>query len=146
MKDSGIVISTQGDLAQVKVSCLSACQDCSASALCSHHSQAEGLLSVKNHVRACTGDEVQIDVPEENYNRALILLFGVLLGAALMGALCGYLIAGWLSLPSSQGGLLGFFFAIGAAAIWLTKFFRKTNAINLYPRITGIIQKGDCHG
>lgn len=146
MKDNGIVISTQGDEAQVKVSCLTACLDCSASAFCSQRNKSEGLLSAKNPVHASPGDMVQIDVPDDNYSRALIFLFGSLLGAALIGSLSGYGLANLLSLSSTQGGLLGFFLGMGVAAFWLTQYFRKTNAQNLYPIIIDIIQKGDCHG
>ena len=84
MRDKGIVITTQGDLAKVRVACFSACEDCSARSLCLGHKNSQGLLAVKNSLHADPGDKVVIEVPESNYTKALIVLFGSLVFSALL--------------------------------------------------------------
>ncbi len=146
MRDSGLVISVQGDLAQIQVSCSDACSDCSASSLCKGPNQSKGLIEARNPHNAAPGDEVQIEIPETNYNRALILLFGTLLVASVGGAFAGILLAGTLSLPSSQAGFFGFILGLGAAIPWLVRYFRTANLKSLYPVILDITKKGGCHG
>ena len=146
MKDNGIVISVQGDLAQIKVSCSDGCSDCSASSLCKGPSQGEGHIDARNPHNATPGDEVLIEIPETNYNRALILLFGTLLMASVGGAVAGFLLAHPLSLPSSLAGFFGFFVGLGAAIPVLIRYFHRANQENLYPIILDITKKGGCHG
>ena len=93
MKDNGLVVSINKDLAHVEVKCLEACRDCSARSLCVGQKQAKGLLAVKNPLNAGPGDKVQIEVPDTNYSKALILLFGTLLIVALIGMAAGYLLS-----------------------------------------------------
>jgi len=146
MKDSGIVISVQGDLAHIKVSCSDACSDCSASSLCRGPSKSEGHLNAKNPHNAYPGDEVLIEIPETNYNRALIILFGTLLLGSVGGAFAGILSAPALSLHPSQAGFAGFVLGLGAAIPGLVRYFRKANHSTLYPVILDITKKGGCHG
>lgn len=146
MTDSGVVMSVQGDLAQIRVSCTDACADCSASSLCKGVSQNEGYLDVKNPVGAHPGDEVRIAIPESNYNRALILLFGSLLAAAVAGAFAGTLVAAPLALPPSQSGFLGLLLGLGVMVPVMVRYFRRINLKSLYPVILDITKKGDCHG
>lgn len=147
MKDKGIVINTQGDLAQVKVDCFAACDACAAQNLCLRQNQAlgQGLLSVKNSLHADPGDEVVIEIPERHYTRALIVLFVSLLISALAGLTAGYASALFLPFSSSQGSLLGFFLGIGAGMTWVVHYFRKHQLDNIYPDIIHITIKGDTH-
>jgi positive regulator of sigma E activity len=146
MQDSGVVISVQGKLAQIQVDCSRACSDCSASSLCKGPQQSEGRLAVKNTLNATPGDEVTIEIPETDYNRSLILLFGTLLLASVAGAVAGYLLAAPFSLSPSQTGSVGFILGLGAAIPGLVRYFRKANLASLYPVILDITKKGDCHG
>ena len=146
MKDKGLVLSTNKDLAKVEVHCLAVCHDCSAHALCIGHSVSKGLLSVKNPVSASPGDHVAIEVPEEKYSRSLIVLFGGLLAAALLGLAAGYFISLLTALPAEPVGIIGLLIGIIAGIGILTKYFQNENKRNLYPFITEIIRKGDRHG
>lgn len=146
MKDNGIVIAIQGDLAQVRVECAQACQECSASSLCKGSAEKEGMISAQNPLDAAPGDEVLIEVPENRYNRALIGLFSGLLGGALIGTGAGYGLSGPLSLDPSLSGPLGFFVGLGLAIPGLILYFRKINQRFLSPSIIEIIQKGERHG
>jgi len=143
MKDNAIVISTEGDLAQVKVSCFQACDECLAHSLCIGSSKTKGQLLVKNPLNASPGDKVQIEVPEQNYTRALIIIFGGLLAASLAGMGIGYLFSRFIPLSLSLSSMLGFFLGIGLITLWLFRYFQTINQKKMYPRIIDIPKKGD---
>ncbi len=143
MKDNGTVISTEGGLAQVKVSCFQACDECAAHNLCIGPTKTKGQLLVKNPLNASPGDKVRIEVPEQNYTRALIIIFGGLLAAALAGMGVGYLFSGFIPLSLPQSSMLGFFLGIGLITLGLFRYFRTINQIKMYPRIIDITKKGD---
>ena len=140
------MIAIQGDLAQVRVECAQACQECSASSLCKGSAERDGIISVQNPMDAAPGDAVLIEVPEGRYNRALIGLFSGLLGGALLGTGAGYGLSGTLSLDPSISGPLGFFAGLGLAIPGLNLYFRKINQRILSPSVIEIIQKGERHG
>ena len=147
MKDKGLVITTKDDLAQVEVQCLiESCGSCSAKSLCTGQNKAKGLLAVKNPLKACAGDKVEIDIPETKYNQILILLFGSLLSAALLGMGAGYLLSSFLPLSSSAASLLGLLLAVIGVGCILYCHFRRKLKNKLYPVIINILKKGDCHG
>jgi positive regulator of sigma E activity len=146
MKDKGIVISTDDNYACVEVACLEVCQGCSASSLCIGQKNANGLISVKNPLRAKTGDRVLIAIPESSYSNALILLFGVLLFALLVGMGLGYLVSPVLPLSSSESSFFGIALSVVLAGIGLSRRFKRINNKSLYPEITEILNKGGSYG
>ncbi len=147
MKDKGLVVSTKNDFAQVEVQCLiESCASCSARSLCTGRDKSKGLLEVQNPLNACTGDEVEIEIPETKYNQALILLFGTLLIAALLGMGAGYFLSPIVPMPSSTASFLGLILAVLGTGLFLFRYFRKKNKIHMYPVIINILNKGDCHG
>jgi len=146
MKDKGTVISTEENYAHVEVACLEACQGCSASSLCIGQKSAIGLLTVRNPLKAKAGDRVQIVIQESSYSKALILLFGVLLIAILMGMGLGYLVSPVLPLSSSESSFLGIALGVVLAGIGLSHRFKKINNKSLYPEITEILNKGGSYG
>jgi len=146
MRDNGTVVLTQGPLAQVRVDCAQACQECSASSLCKGATRKEGILSVRNPLNAHPGDEVVIDVPESLYNRVLIGMFAGLLAASLLGSLGGYSLSGPLDLEAALSAPIGFFVGLALAIFVLILYFRKNNTRHLYPAIIEITQKGERHG
>lgn len=147
MKDNGIVVSTKEDMAKVEVDCfVESCQNCRARSLCIGQNQSRGLIVVKNSLHATPGDKVEIEILETRYNKVLILLFGSLLTAALLGLAAGYFSSSLLPLSSSQSSLLGLLLGIILAGWGLFRFFRKKNDQDLYPVVIDIIKKGDKHG
>lgn len=147
MKDRGVVISTHSDLAEVVVECLvEACSSCSAKVICTSQSPSKGRLAVKNPLRASVGDAVEIEIPEQRYNRALILIFSSLILASLSGLGIGSLFSLLFSLSPQTAGIIGFFLALFSAGAWLFRHFRKKNREFLYPVIMNIIHKGDSYG
>lgn len=147
MKDKGLVVSTKNNFAQVEVQCLiESCASCSARSLCIGRDKSKGLLEVQNPLNACTGDEVEIEIPETKYNQALILLFGTLLIAALLGMGAGYFLSPIVPMSSTAASLLGLILAFLGTGLFLFRYFRKKNKIHMYPVIINILNKGDCHG
>ncbi len=144
MKDKGKIISLKGSLARVELDCVTGCQQCAARHICSNKEQGKGLLSVLNPVKASPGDEVTIEVPEGKYSKTLIVLFGLMLMASLLGMTLGSVCAGWLSLPSYAGGIIGFFLGLIVTGSALFYHFKK-NKRDFYPEIIGIIREGDYH-
>jgi positive regulator of sigma E activity len=145
MKDKGIVVSADADFARVEVNCLRVCDGCAASMLCLKKDQKNGLISVRNTLRASPGDAVTIDVPDSAYSKTLIWLFSVLLGGCLLGMAFGYLASSRLPLEPSESSLIGLLLGMFAAGFWLSRRFRKMNSAKLYPVITEIEDKGEHH-
>jgi positive regulator of sigma E activity len=146
MTDNGLVIMTENDFAEVEVNCFDGCHDCTARSLCVGNKKNKGRLSVKNPIRALPGDEVKIQIPEDSYSRALILLFGGLLAAILLGTGGGYMLASVFSLSSSWTSFIGLVTGLIFGGVILNRIFRQKNEEQLYPEIIDIIKKGDCYG
>lgn len=143
MKDKGWVVSTKNDLAQIEVACLTdSCQKCAARNICAGNNQSKGLLSVKNPLNANSGDEVEIEIPDTKYNMALILLFGSLLIASLLGMGVGYALSPLFPLSSQEMSFFGMLLFLILAGIILWRHFHKKNNAHLYPVIIDIIKKG----
>jgi len=147
MKEMAVVCSSQEDFAQVKVELKDEiCPSCSARSLCIGQQEEKGTITVLNPLSAQPGDEVKIEIPEGDYSKELIRLFGILLVASLSGLALGYLFALFLSLPPSQLSLLGFLLGLLSGGYILFRYFRQTKKNELYPVITDIIKKGVSHG
>jgi positive regulator of sigma E activity len=143
MRDKGLVVSTKEDMAQVEVQCFSElCKKCSARSLCIGQNQSKGLLLSKNPLRAYPGDEVEVEIPDTKYSKSLILLFGSLLVASLLGIGLGSLLSPLLALSSSGASLVGLLSALLIAGFFLSRYFRAKNKESLYPVIIDIINKG----
>lgn len=146
MTDSGLVIATHKDLAEVEVSCFESCHSCSARHLCIGNSQNKGRISVKNPMHAMPGDKVKIQIPETQYSRSLILLFGGLLLALLAGLGGGWMASVLLILPLFPASLIGFAAGLILGGLALVPIFRRKNENQLYPVIIDILTKGDLYG
>ena len=145
MTDSGLVITAEKGLAEVEVSCIEGCHDCSARSLCIGNKQNNGRLSARNPLHALPGDQVKIQIPEDRYTRALIQLFGGLLFALLLGLGGGYVLSLLFSLPSFSASFFGLLAGLICGGFVLTRIFRQKNKEQLYPVIIDIIKKGDCY-
>lgn len=140
MKDKGWVVSTKNDLAQVEIVCLTdSCQKCAARNICAGNNQSKGLLTVKNPLNANSGDEVEIEIPDTKYNMALILLFGSLLVASLLGMGIGYVLSPLFPLSSQEMSFFGLLLFLILAGIILWRHFHKKNNAHLYPVIIDIL-------
>jgi len=130
----------------VEVDCLDTCAKCAAHSLCARSSQDKGILSVRNPIQACPGDAVLIEVSDTVYNKILIRMFGILLLGGLLGLGAGSLVSAWTSLNSSETGAFGVLLGVLLAGGFFSLNFRHKNREHLYPVITAIVDKGECHG
>ncbi|MFP4081318.1 MAG: SoxR reducing system RseC family protein [Candidatus Aminicenantes bacterium] len=147
MKDNGKVLRTGEGFADVEVQCMvESCKNCSAKNMCRGSPQSTGQLKVKNPVHACVGDEVIIEIPERDYNKMLIFVFGILLTASLLGMSAGYLASLIISFSSQNLSIAGLFLGIALAGLGFFFYFRRQKKDFLYPVITEIIKKGDQYG
>lgn len=143
MRDNGLVLAVERNLAEVEVSCLEGCEDCAARSLCIGHKQTMGRLSARNSLGAKPGDKVIIEIPEEHYSKALALLFAGLLIAMLVGMGGGYLMAFLLPFSSLSTSISGCVAGLIIGGFVLSRLFRKKNEQKLYPEIIDILKKGD---
>lgn len=143
MRDNGLVLAVERNLAEVEVKCLEGCKDCAARSLCIGHNQTKGRLSVKNPLGAKPGDEVIIEIPEEHYSKALALLFAGLLIAMLAGIGGGYMVSFILPFSSLSTSIFGFVAGLVVGSFILSRLFRRKNEQKLYPEIIDILKKGD---
>ncbi|MGB7295054.1 MAG: SoxR reducing system RseC family protein [Candidatus Aminicenantales bacterium] len=146
MKDSGTVVRVQDGLAWVKVSPRVACCECSARALCSAKQDEQGKLTVRNPVGARPGDEVEIEVPETDYSRTLIAIFGLLLIASLAGLALGYALSPVRNLSPGGNGFIGLFVGLGFGGLVIHRRFRAGRGDAGWPVIIAILKKGGLHG
>ncbi len=146
MNDNGLVISEKEGMAQVEIECLKPCHHCSVRSLCIGQNTSKGILSALNPINAHPGDEVTIEIPESNYSKALILLFGVLLAASLIGMGAGSFLSYLLKSSSSYASVFGLFLGLFLGGIGLFFYFNRKNKDYLYPVINNIAKKGDQNG
>lgn len=146
MRDSGLVLAVERNLAVVEVRCFEGCDGCAARNLCIGHKQTQGRLSVKNSLGAKPGDEVVIEIPEGRYSKALALLFAGLLVAMLAGMGGGYLMSFLLPFSSLTTSVSGLVAGLIIGGFGLYRIFRRQNEQRLYPEIIDILKKGDRYG
>lgn len=146
MKDSAVVISVHDELAWVKVIPRVSCCDCSARALCAGAKDGEGRIEARNPVQARPGDEVEIEVPETNYHRDLIRIFGLLLVGVLGGLGLGIVLRPFGRLSSPENGLAGLLAALVLTGFGIYRYYRARRNRAAYPVITEITDKGGQHG
>ena len=146
MKDSGTVVRLQDGLAWIKVIPKVACCDCSARALCSSKQDEEGTLGVRNPLGARPGDEVEIEVPETAYSRALSTIFGLLLIATLAGLALGYFLRPVRGLAPGENGLIGFVAGLVLGGLAVHRRYRAGAADASWPVVVAILKKGGSHG
>jgi positive regulator of sigma E activity len=146
MKDSGTVVSLQGGLAWVKVTPKVACCECSARALCSAKQDDEGKLAVRNPLDARPGDEVEIEVPETGYSRALSTIFGLLLVVSLAGLALGYFLRPVGSLAPGENGLIGLLAGLLVGGLAVNRRYRAGRSDAAWPVVIEILKKGGSHG
>jgi positive regulator of sigma E activity len=147
MEEKAVVCASQKDFAQVQVELKGEiCPTCSARSLCVGQQEEKGTITVLNPLSARPGDEVKIEIPEGDYTKELIRLFGILLIGSILGLALGYLLALFLSLPPTPISLLGFLLGLLSGGFILFRQFGRAKKNKLYPVIVDIIRKGDSHG
>jgi len=146
MRDNAVVLSVEDNLAWVKVSPQITCSECSARSLCAGQKDAAGRLAVRNPLRARPGDNVVIEVPETNYHRDLIRIFGLLLAGLVLGLAFGYIFRPLAGSGQAENGLLGLVVGLSLSGLSLFYYYRSRKRQPSYPMIVQIGNKGGSHG
>jgi sigma-E factor negative regulatory protein RseC len=98
LEEEGIVIETLGPKAKVQIEKKSACESCSAAAIC--HPPEHDYVEAFNTIGAVKGQKVKVIVQPEQYLKASIILYGVpiivFLGVVVMGKILAVRLAGEL--------------------------------------------------
>ena len=144
MIDEGIVIEAGKGLARIRVSPQTACCECSARTLCQGSKGTDGIMTALNPLRARPGDAVRVEIPEEEYNREVLRLFGgwllSLLAGLGLGSLASFVLHTPPSVSAAAGAALGL--AAGGFGIWFSRRGRRRPP---YPVIREIMNQGAGH-
>jgi len=143
IEESGVVLSVQGDMAEVEAQRQSSCGGCAVTATCGtsllarHLGGRRSLLRAHNTIGAQPGEAVIIGIPEGALLDASFVAYLVPLLTMIAGGIVGAYIGDWaapaytqaLSILSGVGGL-------AAALAWLVGFSHAKSADDRYrPRI-----------
>jgi len=143
IEETGLVISVQGDLAEVEGQARSSCGSCAVKGTCGtsllahYFGRKQLLLRAHNSIGARPGERVVIGLSEGSLLEASVLAYLVPLLAMIGGAVAGVFVAErlvpaytqLLSIVAGLGGLV-------ASLAWLVGFIRTKSLDERYrPRI-----------
>jgi len=139
IEETGLVVSVQGDLAEVEGQPHSTCGGCAVDGACGTSLLARYLgpkrlsLQAHNPIGAKPGERVIIGLPESALLEAAVLAYLMPLAALVGGAVAGALIAGLIApvyteVLSAVTGLGG----LAAALAWLVGFIRASSSDGRY--------------
>lgn len=139
IEEVGIVVSVQGDLAEVEGQRRGTCGGCAANGACGtsliarHFGRKRLLLSAYNDIGAEPGDRVVLGLPEGALLEASFVTYIVPLLAMIGGGVAGERLAGLL-LPeyTRVTSVLGGVVALAAALRWLGRFVRARRSGHHY--------------
>jgi sigma-E factor negative regulatory protein RseC len=151
IEEIGVVVSVQGDWAEVEGQRRGTCGGCAANGACGtsliarYLGRKRLLLRAHNAIGAGPGDRVVFGVPEGTLLEASFVAYFVPLLAMIGGGVAGEYIAGLLVPAFAQAtSVLGGLGALAAALWWLNGFGRAKSSDDRYrPRI--LRRVGDEH-
>jgi len=132
IEQDALVVTVEGELAEVETQRQSACGDCSARSGCGTSLLAEvfgkrrSRLWVSNPIQARVGERVVIGLQERPFLRAAINLYATPLLAMMGGALIGEWLAERSSSSVELGALVGGLSGLLAGFMWLRRFARSS--------------------
>jgi sigma-E factor negative regulatory protein RseC len=145
IEEIGVVVSVDGDMAEVEGQRRSTCGSCAVNGACGtslidrYLGRKRSLLRAYNPIGAGPGDPVVLGVPEGALLEASFVAYLVPVLAMIGGAIAGDYTAGRLAPAYAQAmSVLGGLGALAAAIWWLGRFSRAKSADDPYrPRILG---------
>ncbi|HOV21344.1 MAG TPA: SoxR reducing system RseC family protein [bacterium] len=87
MKENGKVIELKGDIAVVKMERKNKCEKCG---LCEKIAGRDPFIEVKNKIDAKIGDEVEVEIKEDDLLKISIFIFGFPLLGFILGIISSY--------------------------------------------------------
>jgi len=143
IEESGVVLSVQGDMAEVEAQRQSGCGGCAVTATCGTSLLARYLgarrsvLRAHNAIGAQPGDTVIVGIPESALLEASAVAYLVPLLTMIAGGIGGAYIGDWAAPAYTEAlSVLSGFGALAAALAWLVGFSHAKSADERYrPRI-----------
>jgi sigma-E factor negative regulatory protein RseC len=143
IEEIGVVISAQGDMAEVEGQRRSTCGGCAVNGACGtslisrYFGRRRPLMVAHNAIGAEPGDRVVFGLPEGALLEASFVAYLVPLLAMMGGAILGDYLAGLWAPAYAQGiSVLSGFGALAFALAWLRRFGRTKASDSSYrPRI-----------
>ena len=111
MRETGKVISTKNDRAEVEVAAKGECEHCTAHGICNWTGTSVRKVLTVNKVGAGAGDTVELETVEGSGAKTNLLVFGIPVVLMLAGVLVGGLIMrkdAWSGILAGVGLALGF--------------------------------------
>lgn len=127
IEENGIVISVDGDLAEVETQRQGSCGSCSANGACGTSLVARYLgrkplhLHARNRAGAAPGDRVVVGVPEDGLVMASLAAYLVPVLGLMAGGMAG---AGFFPAVGEAASTIGGFAGLGLGLLWLGRYGR----------------------
>jgi positive regulator of sigma E activity len=111
MRETGKVISTKNDRAEVEVAAKGECEHCTAHGICNWNGTTVRKVLTVNKVGAGAGDMVELETVEGSGAKTNLLVFGIPVVLMFAGVLIGGLVLRkdmWSGILAGVGLVLGF--------------------------------------
>ena len=111
MRETGKIISTRRDRAEVEVAARGECEHCTAHGICNWTGTSTRKVLAVNKVGAGTGDTVELEMTEGTGAKTNLLVFGIPVLLMFAGVLIGGLVLRrdmWSGILAGVGLALGF--------------------------------------
>jgi positive regulator of sigma E activity len=111
MRETGKVVSTKNDRAEVEVAARGECEHCTAHGICNWNGTNVRKVLTVNKVGAGAGDTVELETVEGSGAKTNLLVFGIPVVLMLAGVLIGGLVLRkdmWSGILAGVGLALGF--------------------------------------
>jgi positive regulator of sigma E activity len=111
MRETGKVVSTKNDRAEVEVAAKGECEHCTAHGICNWTGTSLRKVLAVNKVGAGTGDVVELETVEGSGAKTNLLVFGIPVVFMFAGVLIGGLVLrkdAWSGILAGVGLALGF--------------------------------------
>ncbi|MCP2519462.1 SoxR reducing system RseC family protein [Candidatus Aminicenantes bacterium AC-335-K20] len=142
MKEKGLALNKEQDKIRIRISDPGLCKHCNARLFCIGGRASDDTILAYNPIGAEPGDTVEFEIPQSEYNRLMIKIFGLLLLGIIGGSVLGYIIS--LSSSISQELIIILFALLGLIISGFFVYHNSRKKQNLlFPIITRIIKKGE---
>ena len=111
MRETGKVISTKNDRAEVEVAAKGECEHCTAHGICNWTGTSVRKVLAVNKAGANAGDQVEMEIVEGTGAKTNLLVFGIPVALMFAGVLIGGLVLRkdmWSGILAGVGLALGF--------------------------------------
>jgi|Deesub1362B_J571_1020462.scaffolds.fasta_scaffold02514_5 positive regulator of sigma E activity len=145
MKEKGLVLSKEQDKTRIRISNPELCLHCHVRFFCIGKKSLDNTILVHNPLGAEPGDEVEFEIPQTEYNKQMIKIFGLLLFGIIGGVIIGYIISSLLTISKEITTIFAILLGLVISGFFIIRNSKKEYNL-LFPTITRIIKKGENNG